>query len=350
VLKKVLIGLIFLSIAVGAAWISYLLKEVQKPMRFSDAETSYVVERGASLKRVLNDFAVRGWITMPRVHEVWLRYNDLTKLQRGEYILTSDMSSTDAVKKIIAGEKLLRSIQFIEGKTFADNLQVLNRNSFVLHTIGDASHEEIMAQISSDIQHPEGWFFPDTYFFETGTTDIEILKLAYQRTQKVLAEEWGKKSAEAEVSTPYEALILASIIEKETGAAFERPMISGVFTRRLKQGMRLQTDPTVIYGLGPDFNGNLTRSHLRADTPYNTYTRKGLPPTPIANAGREAIAAALNPADGNTLFFVAKGDGTHHFSATLDEHNQAVRQYQRFGRRSDYQSAPTTATSGDESQ
>lgn len=150
----------------------------------------------------------------------------------------------------------------------------------------------------------------------------------------------ANRSDEALVESPYEALILASIVEKETGAAFERQEIAGVFTRRLRIGMRLQTDPTVIYGLGPDFDGNITRSHLRTDTPYNTYTRYGLPPTPIANPGEDAIFAALNPAEGKTLYFVAKGDGTHYFSSSLKEHNNAVLKYQRFGRRKDYQSSP----------
>jgi UPF0755 protein len=203
--------------------------------------------------------------------------------------------------------------------------------------------EEITSLISKNIRFHEGWVFPDTYFFEKGTTDLELLQTAYEQMQRVLEEEWDDRAENAEVNSSYEALILASIIEKETGAAYERPMISGVFTKRLQLGMRLQTDPTVIYGLGESFDGNLTRTHLRADTPYNTYTRKGLPPTPIANPGREAIRAAVNPEITNAIFFVAKGDGTHHFSETYEEHNAAVRQYQRFGRRSDYQSSPAPA-------
>ncbi len=332
-----------LSIAAGIGLLSFLSNEIKKPMLVQAESVSYVVKKGSSLKRVLNDFAAMGWVKYPRIHEMWFRYQDLTNVQHGEYVFTRGMTSADAVANMVLGKKILRSVQFIEGKTFKDNLAVLAGNNFIEHTIAGLSDKEILSKISSDLKHPEGWFFPDTYLFESGTTDLEILKIAYQRTKKVLDEEWANKSEDSKVNSPYEVLILASIIEKETGAAFERTMISGVFSRRLSLGMRLQTDPTVIYGLGDNYNGNITRKDLRTDTPYNTYTRAGLPPTPIASPGREAIYAALHPEPGTSLFFVAKGDGTHHFSTTLKEHNAAVIKYQRFGRRSDYQSAPSVS-------
>ena len=197
-----------------------------------------------------------------------------------------------------------------------------------------------------DVSSLEGWFYPDTYIFPRGTTDIEILKQAYSRMNEVLDEEWSDKDKDLPFDTRYEALILASLIEKETGVAHERSEIAGVFVRRLQKGMRLQTDPTVIYGLGSEFDGNLTRAHLLEETPYNTYRINGLPPTPIAAPGRDAIRAAVNPAEGNALYFVGRGDGAHQFSATLEEHNAAVRKYQIEQRAPDYRSSVNPAWSG----
>lgn len=343
--KKIILALVFVVIAALLGVANYLINQLDQPLTLNSEETVYTVEPGSSLKRVLNDFERRQWIQYARVHELWLRFHEKTDIHRGDYQLSSTMTVEQAVERMIAGDKILRSIQFIEGKRLSDYLAVLAASPHVEQTLTGMSLEEVTRLVSGEIDYHEGWFFPDTYLFEDGTRDLELLKTAHRRMQTVLNEEWQQKSAKTQVETPYEALILASIIEKETGAAFERPMISGVFTRRLERGMRLQTDPTVIYGLGEAFDGNLTRQHLRTDTPYNTYTRGGLPPTPIANPGREAIAAALNPADGDSIFFVAKGDGTHYFSVTLEEHNAAVRQYQRFGRRSDYQSSPTESES-----
>lgn len=346
-IKKVISVVFVLLFAVSLGVVSYASKALQKPLTISDSDVVYQVKPGASIKRVLADFERLGWIEQRRIHEIWLRYNQLTNIQKGEYTLTEELTSEAAIRLMVDGKKILRSVQFIEGKTFRDNLDVLKRNEFIEQTLSNLTKDEILNLVDPELAHYEGWFFPDTYLFEKGTTDLEILKTSHSRMKQILEGAWKEKSEEAEVTSPYETLILASIIEKETGAAFERPMISGVFTRRLQKGMRLQTDPTVIYGLGESFDGNLTRKHLRTDTIYNTYTRNGLPPTPIANPGREAIVAALNPADGTEIFFVAKGDGTHQFSDTLQEHNAAVRQYQRFGRRDDYQSspAPTEETS-----
>jgi len=186
----------------------------------------------------------------------------------------------------------------------------------------------------------EGWFYPDTIVFSEGTSDIALLQQGKKKMEEVLSAEWQARAENLPYESPYEALVMASIVEKETGRAEERQEIAGVFVRRLNKGMRLQTDPTVIYGLGDSFQGNLRHRHLRADTPYNTYTRHGLPPSPIALPGQDAIHAALNPASGDTLFFVAKGDGSHYFSKTLAEHERAVNEYQRLKRRKDYRSSP----------
>jgi len=345
VLKKILLVSVVFLIAFTLAVTSFSLKQLEKPLNINGELTTYTVKSGTSLKRVLSDFKANGWIDYPRIHEVWFRYQKQTSIQRGEYEIRLGESTEDIVTKFISGKKILRAVQLIEGKTFSDFLNEIANNEFVEHTVNGLNQEQILNKVSDELNHYEGWFFPDTYLFETGTTDIEILRLAHNRMKDVLNAQWQKRSKESYVTTPYEALILASIIEKETGAAFERPMISGVFTRRLNSGMRLQTDPTIIYGLGETFNGNLTRKHLREDSPYNTYTRKGLPPTPIANPGEDAIFAALNPSEGDSIFFVAKGDGSHQFSTTLQEHNAAVRKYQRFGRRDDYQSAPSAEES-----
>jgi UPF0755 protein len=195
-------------------------------------------------------------------------------------------------------------------------------------TLGDAGESDIMTRIGHAGEHPEGRFLPDTYHFPSGMTDVAFLKRAYDAMAEELADAWEKRDAGLPLRTPYEALILASIVEKETGKAGERPLIAGVFVQRLRKGMRLQTDPTVIYGMGEAFDGNIRRRDLLADTPYNTYTRNGLPPTPIAMPGRDAIAAAMHPQEDGYLYFVSRGDGSHYFSRTLEVHEQAVKKFQ----------------------
>lgn len=339
-IKRLLIALALVSTLAGAGLALYARDQLTSPLAFSEA-TPYQVEDGASLKRVLNDFSGRGWIGNPRIHEIWLRLTDQTAIQRGEYLLQPDESPSQAVARMVAGDKVLRSVQFIEGWSFAQIRAALMTQEHLRQTLPALSDQAVAEHLGIEHSNPEGWFFPDTYLFERGLADVEVLRRSYQKMQSELDRAWAMRADDRAIETPYEALILASIIEKETGAAFERPQISGVFSRRLLQGMRLQTDPTVIYGLGEDYNGNLTRADLLRDTPYNTYRRGGLPPTPIASPGRGALEAAVNPDDGSTLYFVAKGDGTHLFSDTYDEHRAAVREYQRFGRRrDDYRSAP----------
>lgn len=274
----------------------------------------------------------------------WLRLHWRLKLSghtlhSGEYQLRPEMTAADMIGLWQRGEVVQHTLTIVEGWNFRQVRAALKALPTVRQTVADLSDSEIMERLGQPNSHPEGRFFPDTYSFTRGVSDLELLKRAYTRLEAVLAEEWQQRSEGLPYQSPYEALIMASIIEKETGVPSERGEIAGVFVRRLKQGMLLQTDPTVIYGMGEDYRGRITRSDLRRPTPYNTYTISGLPPTPIAMVGREAIHAALHPADGKSLYFVARGDGSHEFSDSLSEHNRAVREYQ-LKRRADYRSSP----------
>lgn len=254
------------------------------------------------------------------------------QIKAGEYALVDGMRPLDLLELFATGRSVQFPVTLIEGRTFRDAVDSLADNEVLTHELSGLSDAELMRQLGIEDEHPEGWLFPDTYLVARKSTDVELLKRAHARMKQVLSEEWEQRAEGLPIETPYEALILASIIEKETGLAEERPDIAGVFIRRLQQGMRLQTDPTVIYGMGDAYDGNIRREDLRRKTSYNTYVIDGLPPTPIALPGREAIHAALHPAPGDALYFVARGDGSHHFSATLSEHNCAVRKYQLGGR------------------
>ncbi len=251
------------------------------------------------------------------------------KLKTGEYELQAGLTMPDILSKLVEGKSLQYSITFPEGWSFKQILQEIKNNPHIKHTLERNDYKSIMMKLSSDYEHPEGVFFPDTYFFEKNATDLSLLQKSHMKMLSVLNTEWEKREKGLPLENAYQALILASIVEKETGAAEEREKIAGVFTRRLETGMLLQTDPTVIYGMGDEYKGNIRYKDLRKPTPYNTYVIKGLPPTPIAMPGKEAIYAALHPAKGNSVYFVAKGNGTHIFSETLREHNNAVNKYQR---------------------
>lgn len=337
--KKILLFAFLLSFGAAAALVFQVKDELERPLGI-DEETLYQVSSGASLRRVLTDFESRGWIGDARIHEVWLRFQEVTGIQRGEYLLRPDETTEMVIRRMIEGDKVMRSVQLIEGWTFRQFRHAIAANEYITHSLTDMSDAEVIARLGLDLEHPEGWFFPDTYLFERGTTDVELLRQAHRKLLTELDQAWSQRRENLPFDTPYEALIMASIIERETGVPYERAEIAGVFTRRLEQGMRLQTDPTVIYGMGDAYQGRITRTNLQTDTPYNTYTRHGLPPTPIANPGRGALRAAVNPAEGTSLFFVARGDGSHVFSDTYAEHNAAVQHYQR-NRRADYQSSPT---------
>ncbi|MFT5112716.1 MAG: UPF0755 protein [Parasphingorhabdus sp.] len=314
------------SLVVGTTFV-YVSQTLETPL--NPGESVYVIKRGQSLKSFLKDLKGKGVIEeiySPMVYAYWKGLT--TRVKAGQYQFKNGLNQIQLLDKIVAGSVLEYQLRFIEGWTFRQVIKHLSTSEHLKISLTGHSNKEIMSLLGKPNEHPEGRFFPDTYSFTLGESDIDILRRAYEAMQVILEQEWQKRSDEARVATPYEALILASIIEKETGLAEERTLISGVFTNRLNKKMRLQTDPTVIYGLGDSFNGNLKRKHLKADTEYNTYTRHGLPPTPIAMPGREAINAALQPEATKAIFFVSRGDGSHKFSETLEQHNDAVRKFQ----------------------
>ncbi|RMP62953.1 hypothetical protein ALQ18_00852 [Pseudomonas marginalis pv. marginalis] len=271
---------------------------------------------------------------------LYWRFNlDGQPLHSGEYRMTPGLTAEGLIGLWQRGEVVQYSLTLVEGWNFRQVRSALAKHEKIVQTLSGLSDSEVMDKLGHPGVFPEGRFFPDTYRFVRGMTDVDFLKKAYNRLDDVLAQEWSKRAADAPYTDPYQALIMASLVEKETGVPEERGQIAGVFVRRLKIGMLLQTDPTVIYGLGERYNGKLTRAHLKEANPYNTYMIAGLPPTPIAMVGREAIHAALNPVPGTSLYFVARGDGSHIFSDDLDAHNAAVREFQ-LKRRADYRSSP----------
>jgi UPF0755 protein len=256
----------------------------------------------------------------------------INKLKAGEYELTAGLTSPQILAMFAEGKSKKYAVTFPEGWNLKEILQELEKNPNLQQSVPKLASAEIAAQLGMSEKNPEGWFFPDTYHFEKNATDVSILKRAHEKMQAVLEKEWQGKDTSLPYKNPYEALIMASIVEKETGAKSERAMIAGVFVRRLEKAMLLQTDPTVIYGMGDRYKGNIRATDLTTPTPYNTYVISGLPPTPIAMPGLDAIHAALHPDKHDKLYFVAKGDGSHQFSATLDEHNLAVDSFQKHKR------------------
>jgi UPF0755 protein len=290
----------------------------------------FEVKQGDSLGIVSSRLFKAGLINNVRWFKLMAsREKAETSIKVGDYSIDPGTKPLGILAILVTGRVRQYSITFIEGSTFKQLRQTLTQNPRITQTLSDMTDQAIMEKLGYPDQHPEGRFFPETYFFVNNTSDLKILQRAYQKMQQTVAEEWAKRDKQLPLETADQALTLASIVEKETGRASERETIAGVFVRRLRKSMLLQTDPTVIYGMGENYKGNIRRKDLRTDTPYNTYTRPGLPPTPIAMPGRAAIYAALHPAPGDALFFVANGDGSHVFSATLKQHNQAVNQYQK---------------------
>ncbi len=288
------------------------------------------IEPGTSPKGVAQAIALSGADVSPHLLWVWFRLSGQARhIKAGSYEITAEMSPKSVLSMLTRGEESLKTITLVEGWTFKQFRQALVKADALQPTTQNLSDSDIMAQLGRPGVHPEGRFYPDTYTYGKGASDVSVMKRAMKSMDLHLMQIWSQKRIRSELNSPDQLLILASIVEKETGRASDRPMISAVFHNRLKIGMRLQTDPTVIYGLGDAFDGNLRRGDLRTDTPYNTYTRAGLPPTPIAMPGKAAMLAALEPAASSALYFVARGDGSSHFSATLNEHNQAVNRYQR---------------------
>ena len=325
VLLALLLGLATLA---GGVWLDYQRFRAT-PVRMSEPTLVFEVERGSGLRQVAAALTAQRLIRHP-YYLLLLAYQrgDGARLKAGEFELTQGMVPGEVLDLLVSGRVIQYPVTLVEGWTFRQAVAAILANGRFGTDLAGRSDESLMAALGHPGEHPEGRFFPDTYSFPRRTTGLEVLRRARDRMDAVLAQEWQGRAPGLPLKTPYEALILASIIEKETGLAAERPVIGGVFVRRLRAGMRLQTDPTVIYGLGARFDGNIRRADLREETPYNTYVIAGLPPTPIALPGRAAIAAALHPADGDSLYFVARGDGGHVFSATLEQHNRAVGEYQ----------------------
>lgn len=291
---------------------------------------AFVVRPGDSFRAVTEQLTDRGLIDRPLHLRIYARLKSIAEqIQPGEYALEPGLSAGTLVQRMARGRVIQHELTIIEGWRFQTLWQMIRAHPAVTPTLpADVAPSTLMSAIGRAGVAPEGQFLPETYRFPRGTRDVDILRRANRDLEATLGQAWAERQADLPLASAEEALILASIIEKETGVPEERREIAGVFTRRLEQGMRLQTDPTVIYGLGEGFDGNIRREDLRRDTPFNTYTRHGLPPTPIALPGAAAIEAAVDPAEGDALYFVSRGDGSHYFSATLEEHNQAVRRYQ----------------------
>nr|WP_223194039.1 endolytic transglycosylase MltG [Pseudomonas sp. PSB11] len=331
-------GLVLAGLMLGAsAW--KIHSALVQPLNIKQEEL-LEVPKGTTPNRTFLRMEADGVIKDAFWLRVYWRFN-LPKqpLHSGEYRMTPGMTVEGLIDLWKRGEMVQYSLTLVEGWNFHQVRAALAKEEKLEQTLKGLSDSQVMDRLGHSGIFPEGRFFPDTYRFVRGMTDAELLKTAYQRLDDVLAKEWSQRAADLPYTGPYQALIMASLVEKETGVPQERGQIAGVFVRRMEIGMLLQTDPTVIYGLGDRYNGKLTRAHLKEATPYNTYMISGLPPTPIAMVGREAIHAALNPVEGTSLYFVARGDGSHVFSDDLDAHNSAVREFQ-LKRRADYRSSP----------
>ncbi len=321
---SVLIGLV--AILGFGAWLFIYAKT---PLNLSPQAQEISIKPKSSLKSIANQLVEQKVITsaLPFVILAKIMQKE-SELQAGDYTVNKNISPYQLMLSLNHGKSTQGSITFIEGKTFKQMRARLAKNDAVRSTIKDLTDAEVMRVVGNSEKHAEGWFFPDTFYFDRNTADTVLLKRAYDIMNTKLDAAWEDRAPNLPYKNKYEALIMASIIEKETGKASERPMIAGVFINRLRIGMRLQTDPTVIYGMGDNYNGNIRRKDLTTDTIYNTYTRDGLPPTPIAMPGLAAIQAALQPEKTKALYFVGKGDGSHQFSNSLLEHNRAVMTYQ----------------------
>ena len=297
-----------------------------------EARQSFEIVPGSRLDRSLSRATEVGLFTSLRQRgylSIYARVQGLTSsIKAGEYALDPGLTPLGLLALWVSGKTVQHELRVIEGWRFSQALAAIRQNPDLQQTLGDADAAAVMQQLGHPGIAAEGHFFPDTYRFSKGTTDLALLRNAYAALDRILESEWSQRAPNLPYATPEQALIMASIIEKESGRSAEREQIAGVFVRRLRLGMRLQTDPSVIYGIGDSYDGNIRSADLQRDTPYNSYTRDGLPPTPICLPGRDSIHAALHPDDGTSLYFVSRGDGSHQFSTTLEEHNAAVRQFQ----------------------
>ncbi len=290
---------------------------------------TYTIKTGTNLEKIGEELTQQGILRHPYYFVLEGRLQGIDSLVKaGEYLLGPETTQRHLLTQFVLGKTVQYSLSLIEGWSFKQIMQAVKANGKLVKTLPDYDRDTIMTALGFSDVHPEGRFFPDTYHFPSGLTDVEFLRRAYIKMEQVLREQWENREAGLPYKTSDEALIMASIVEKETGIAEERAAIAGVFVRRLQKGMKLQTDPTVIYAMGENYRGNIRRKDLKMDSPYNTYFHRGLPPTPIASSGMAAIYAALHPEAGDSYYFVAKGDGSHYFSKTLNEHNRAVARYQ----------------------
>ncbi len=321
--------LLVLAVLLSAAALDYR-HFTTAPLQLSAQQTSIDIARGSSFKDVVRQLRRAGFSRKAPLYWRLLaeEMGVTSRLHAGEYALAPGLTARELLRRMAAGEVIQHHFTIVDGWSFRELRRALAAEPGLRQTLPGSGDAEIARRLGIEGGRPEGWFLPETYAWVKGESDLDLLERAHLAMRKALDRSWSSRASDVPLSTPYEALILASIIEKETGLAAERALIAGVFARRLRLGMRLQTDPTVIYGLGEQYDGRLRRRHLDADTPWNTYTRAGLPPTPIALPGLPAIAAALHPAPGDALYFVARGDGSHQFSSTLDAHNRAVHEYQ----------------------
>jgi UPF0755 protein len=326
VFAVIIIIMLGLAIWFGIEWLHFLdtpLVPENKPA------VDFILADGSSVKSLAADLHNKGVLEKPRLFSLLVRLRGETRsLQTGEYRIEPGTLPVQLVNKLVYGQVILYSFTIVDGWTFSKILAELAKNPRIEHILAGVSDAEIMQKIGHSGEIPEGRFFPDTYKFSTNTKDIAILSTAYNLMQAKLNEAWANRSQDAPYDCPYKALIAASIIEKEAALSEERPIISGIIARRMQKNMYLQLDPTVIYGLGAKFTGKLTTEDLKKDTPFNTYVNKGLPPTPICMPSEDAVWAALHPKAGDVLYFVAKGDGSHEFSATLKKHDAAIKKYQ----------------------
>jgi UPF0755 protein len=321
------VGLIVVAVLIvlGGVHVNHALLT---PVRGSPQSAALVVERGATLAQLANGLQANGTIADARALLWYGRISGLaSRIKAGEYRIEDSDTIVSLLAKMVAGKSIQYSITFVEGWSFKQFRAAMARSAMLTQATAGWTGAQIMSALDRADEHPEGRFFPDTYIYSRGGSDLDVLRRAGAAMKQKLAAAWNDKAQGLPYKSAYEALIMASIVEKETGAAHERVRIAGVFVRRLRKNMKLQTDPTVIYGMGDRFDGDIRRKDLREDTPYNTYVHKGLPPTPIANPGADAIYAALHPEPGTVLYFVAKGDGTHQFSDTYAQHNRAVKRY-----------------------
>lgn len=336
--KIIAISIIVISVGLGGLWMDYRTA-LDAPLVVAGPGVDFVVKPGMNLTRITQNLAQQGILKTPRYLLWYARLQgNANRINVGEYHIKSGTTAIQLLDQLVAGKVVQYPLTIVEGLSFKQIRVAIQQNIHLEHTLTGLTEKEIMTQLGLEGIHPEGRFLPDTYHFPHGTTDLAFLQRAYDAMDQFLNQAWQDRAVGLPFKTPGDALIMASIVEKETGLASERKAIAGVFIRRLEKRMRLQSDPTVIYGMGDKYKGNIRRKDLARTTPYNTYRNFGLPPTPIAMPGKDAIEATLHPEEGDSLYFVSRGDGSHHFSSTLKEHNQAVIKYQLKGRKRSFSS------------